>query len=354
MNRLILIGNGFDLAHGLKTSYKDFITDYLCSAISEFYQNKTYEDELVKINYKSSMVYGPRHHTIGAFEDVISIINGFKKDGICNFKYKSSFFESLIVKVDRLNWVDIENEYFERLKECKLPRGFDYDRVNKLNDELGYIKDKLEEYLSKVQNNHSGRFNPTKYSRIFTQQINHNEIVTVKMQENVLPNTLHILNFNYTYTIDSYYATCHNHIPTEVNFIHGELNNIENPLIFGFGDEFDKNYNEFEDHKNNLLFKHIKSFGYFKTRNYHNLIRFLDSDDFQVFIIGHSCGLSDRTMLKQIFEHERCKSIKIFHHRRSDNSNDYTEKTYEIARHFTNKGLMRKKIVPFDPDNYMP
>ena len=25
MNRLVLIGNGFDLAHGLKTSYKDFI-----------------------------------------------------------------------------------------------------------------------------------------------------------------------------------------------------------------------------------------------------------------------------------------------------------------------------------------
>lgn len=28
MNRIILIGNGFDLAHGLPTSYNDFITDY--------------------------------------------------------------------------------------------------------------------------------------------------------------------------------------------------------------------------------------------------------------------------------------------------------------------------------------
>ena len=25
MNRLVLIGNGFDLAHGLKTSYKNFM-----------------------------------------------------------------------------------------------------------------------------------------------------------------------------------------------------------------------------------------------------------------------------------------------------------------------------------------
>lgn len=29
MNRLVIIGNGFDLAHGLKTSYKDFIRWYL-------------------------------------------------------------------------------------------------------------------------------------------------------------------------------------------------------------------------------------------------------------------------------------------------------------------------------------
>jgi len=29
MNRLILLGNGFDLAHGLATSYKDFILWYI-------------------------------------------------------------------------------------------------------------------------------------------------------------------------------------------------------------------------------------------------------------------------------------------------------------------------------------
>jgi len=34
MNQLIIIGNGFDLAHGLKTSYKDFILDLLSSEVS--------------------------------------------------------------------------------------------------------------------------------------------------------------------------------------------------------------------------------------------------------------------------------------------------------------------------------
>ena len=35
MNRIILIGNGFDLAHGLKTSYNDFIKWYLKRALLE-------------------------------------------------------------------------------------------------------------------------------------------------------------------------------------------------------------------------------------------------------------------------------------------------------------------------------
>jgi hypothetical protein len=52
-------------------------------------------------------------------------------------------------------------------------------------------------------------------------------------------------------------------------------------------------------------------------------------------------------MLKEIFEHKNCKSIKIFYYKKSENENDFTEKTYDISRHFTDKGLMRKKIVPF-------
>ena len=37
-----------------------------------------------------------------------------------------------------------------------------------------------------------------------------------------------------------------------------------------------------------------------------------------------------------------------------DGTNDYTEKTYEISRHFKDKGMMRKKIVPLDFSKPMP
>lgn len=41
MNRLVIIGNGFDLAHGLKTSYKDFIEWYWEQRTLNFYGEYT-------------------------------------------------------------------------------------------------------------------------------------------------------------------------------------------------------------------------------------------------------------------------------------------------------------------------
>ncbi len=40
MNRIILIGNGFDLAHGMKTSYNDFLKDFWKNTISEVHKSE--------------------------------------------------------------------------------------------------------------------------------------------------------------------------------------------------------------------------------------------------------------------------------------------------------------------------
>lgn len=51
MNRLVLIGNGFDLAHGMKTSYHDFILNYLKEAFRGVFKGNNYEDNLIKVYY---------------------------------------------------------------------------------------------------------------------------------------------------------------------------------------------------------------------------------------------------------------------------------------------------------------
>ena len=82
-----------------------------------------------------------------------------------------------------------------------------------------------------------------------------------------------------------------------------------------------------------------------QNSNYKQLLDFIDTNKFQVVILGHSCGLSDRTLLNTIFEHTNCRSIKVYYHQKDDGSDNYTEIIQNISRHFNKKKLMREKIV---------
>ena len=64
-----------------------------------------------------------------------------------------------------------------------------------------------------------------------------------------------------------------------------------------------------------------------------------------------SCGLSDRTMLKMIFEHKNCLYIKPYYYEwtndNGEKGNNYYDIVADISRHFSleNKGVMRNKVV---------
>jgi hypothetical protein len=91
--------------------------------------------------------------------------------------------------------------------------------------------------------------------------------------------------------------------------------------------------------------ENIKSMKYQKTDNYKNLLSFIDSKEFQVFIMGHSCGISDRTLLYDLFENKNCKSIKVFFHKSDDGTDNYSDLVSNISRSFTDNALMRKLLV---------
>ena len=160
-----------------------------------------------------------------------------------------------------------------------------------------------------------------------------------------------LLNFNYTSTLNKYVTTLNeSEINVDLNHIHGKLNDDLNLINFGFGDEMDDNYKLIENINENEYLKNFKSFQYLQNSNYSSLLNYIDSDKFQVVIMGHSCGLSDRTLLNTIFEHNNCRSIKVYYHQWEDKvtkelKDNYTEITQNISRHFNKKKLMREKIV---------
>lgn len=361
MNRLILLGNGFDLAHGMPTRYFDFVFEYIRSSFGEAKVKSQYEDELIKIkrldfypamsidkftNLSEFLYFRTTAKNSGKAIRVGLTEVYEKEQKAYSFDVKSSFFNHLLDHCCDYNWVDIENEYYRELKEVLQSRNDPKTELSNLNSSLALIIQKLEKYLLSLPS--TGAIN--RFGKIFSEKIKKDEVVTVKLEEDISPESIQILNFNYTNTATRYILRSSD---IKINYIHGELNNINNPLIFGFGDELDDSYTKIESDRRKGFLKFIKSFWYFKTSNYHHLIRFIESNDFQVYILGHSCGLSDRTMLNMIFEHTNCKSIKIFYHRVA-NEDNYTELTEEISRHFRNKVEMRKKIVPKEESQEMP
>lgn len=358
MNRLIIIGNGFDLSHGLKTSFRDFIADYFCSVMRNVAKGIGYSDQLMQIIVKQHDFYwlnSPGEDLINR-SNIFEWIEKIRKSPKYEFKFASRLLEGIYSKCSDLLWVDIEIEYFNMLLDSKKREGGanEHRLIKKLNSQLEFLKQKLIEYLNRQQLEFGGARDKDSILECFCSDIYDHEVVTVKLEKSKRPDKLYFLNFNYTNTIERYVELCRKKIPSDWNYIHGELSNTNGKPIFGFGDELDKRYLEFEDEQNNELFKHIKSFEYLQAKNFYLLTRFIEADDFQVHIYGHSCGLSDRTLLNQIFEHVNCKSIKIFYYKKSESENDFTDKTYEISRHFKDKTMLRKKLIPFDLSEPMP
>lgn len=368
MNRLILLGNGFDLAHGLKTSYNDFIVWYLKKVFNQALDNQKFEDELLSIERirQANFPFGTiksvdglidHFYSEGGFSSLVE--NGqLKLPNYLNtfpnpFKVtiKLGFLYELLKNCHVRNWVAIENEFYEELIKNLVARRSNWKQtLDELNEAMKQIIILLEEYLR-------GQQLVSEIPRIqdiLKSLVNKDDVVLEKLEEDISPNRSMILNFNYTATIEHYLNDPAQILQdTEINYIHGKIDDPANPFIFGYGDEYDKKYKDLEEWIKDGFFKYVKSFWYLRTSNYFRLVRFIESEPFQVYVLGHSCGLSDKTMLKMIFEHAHCKSIKIFYYE-YPNGNNFNRLTEDISLLFDDKGLMRKKIVPLSQSSALP
>ena len=106
-----------------------------------------------------------------------------------------------------------------------------------------------------------------------------------------------------------------------------------------------EDYQGILEKNDNELLKNVKSVKYLETRNYHKMLDFLMAAPFQVLIMGHSCGNSDRTLLNTLFEHKNCISIKPYYHQKADGSDNYLDIIQNISRNFTDMKRMRDRVV---------
>ena len=402
MNRIILIGNGFDLAHNLPTKYEHFIkwyweqwepvlrksdkdeeNDPICSfgIVSDDKSIKDFIERFSMLRAQKGLDFIKTLRTISTFS--------IKE---CRFLYE------IDKSIETKNWVDIEDVYYRLLKmSAESPKKFNFN-AESLNKHLCFLQTKLIEYLNKIsiddkiKNNHIHRiiYGPIKYNDISVSEtdklilhykkwmtcpdsewimrlglygiksdlmVNINEyrkhnIVPDDWATNYVsiqacpelflyPDNIMFLNFNYTDTAKLY-------LPTpkpgfEINHIHGELSKPES-VIFGYGDELDENYKKISNLNDNEYLKNFKSIKYLESDRYRKALEFMDAAPYQVFIMGHSCGNSDRTFLNTLFEHKNCVSIKPYYYK-DGNKDNYLDIVQNISRNFTDMKLMRDRVV---------
>ncbi|AZB30568.1 AbiH family protein [Chryseobacterium balustinum] len=395
INRIILIGNGFDLANGLRTNYKSFIDDYWKSTTSKYSKEKVEDifecDEFSAISLK----------TFADEQKITNYVEFFQHIANTRIQYtaKNHFFLQMCHNLYNKDWWDVESYFYNILKDVSGSKTM-ADEIKKLNQDFEGVKKLLEAYLFSAKLD-----SPVDYeivreikSKIFelinfddiseagvTQIVNNlwgtigsyvsdpdfqgfrdqnlgdfeSKIVKalsngsydkyslkkfLQSQSSTLTSKLDvpitILNFNYTDT-ESFYINGEQ----EVIKIHGELNNIDNPIIFGYGDELDDSYSAIEKLNNNDFLENFKSINYSKTANYKKLLQTINSDLYQIYVMGHSCGNSDRTLLNTIFEHDNCISIKIFYHEKENGEDNYLDVYKNISRNFNNKAKLRDRVV---------
>lgn len=409
MNRIILIGNGFDLAHGMPTSYNNFLEDFWKRTVEKVHKyegKEIYEDDFISIkNVPSQWLPGFK------YSDFKKSIQGANT----RIDFKNIFLDKISEKSYIQNWVDIENEYYVLLKDCFIKTEKNDYSIKQLNADFEKIKELLGDYLLKIelefdknistntfrtrhriQEKINSVFKLKDFSETSIKQklniefekykvtskdliegnIDHNDLserksslmqalgnnATIeKFKELMLSKDAHIffdllpdntlfLNFNYTFTDTLYKFPSTdkkwNGKSFEYIHIHGSNRKEDkNPIIFGFGDELDEDYKSIERLDDNDYLENIKSIKYLDTDNYKKLLEFVNSGNYQIYMMGHSCGISDRTLLNTIFENENCASIKVFYHDKGEGKNNFSDIVKNISRNFNDKTLMRDRVV---------
>ena len=332
MLRIILIGNGFDLAHGYKTRYSDFI---------EWYWKKKFNEVLGKC--KSSKIDEAKDilksDGINLVQDSLQYecdefnvpLREYKdvEDMRKYLTYKNHLLETIQNNIEEKNWSDIEADYRVRLEKT--------NNVNNENDDLESIRQCLLTYLNGI-NEFIGK---TKVSNIFQNDIIEKICANDETVEKYI-----LLSLNYTQTASMYASKLMEQSKNvQCIYLHGDIKQPET-ILFGDGKDISLNGSLAAEKDNTAYDVNSKRNYYQNSGNMKILNEEMSENEYEVFIMGHSCGKSDNCLMNKLFSNPNCKKIKIIH----IGEKDYNEK----LNNFKNQNIKLALIDTYSPIDNMP
>lgn len=330
---ILIIGNGFDLAHNLQTSYKNFLdyniqnksTDKSCKKLCE--TNLWMKHFITKQNELADTwidLENEIYSVIYKLKEIPAIRNSGFVPQLCpqiltlQEKVNSFSFDSIETYLKKPNDdYDTKNqEYLTDILDSstgmfcvyiKTPKGF----INFLYDQLREFTKAFEEYLIKKiiskENNISK----------FTLQLNSDK-------NQPQGNILEVLSFNYTDTCERLYNQKRGYIygyKIRTYYIHGQAN-LDNICDLVLGTQSFDNKRTSDNLKPipvdfNVFKKHNQRHKFGTIEAYQDLLKIINNSlqtPLVFHVIGHSLDKTDHKVLKHIFLANTNAKINIYYH----------------------------------------
>ncbi len=334
--KILIIGNGFDLAHGLPTAYKDFMQ--FCNVVpSDLLKNIEHNDVIkrdviTKWNIHSeikAIIESALDDTSVLEKEIMPMIQELNDCIEENIWYE--YFRKIEEKMKGDNWIDFESEISEVIEyvDGKI------DRLEKKYKRSDFVKNEVEDLLGKnnkfftiifpgQQSTLSGRemrercFNDLEkltraleiYLSVFVEKIPCDKMdIITRIQPD------YVMNFNYTNTYERTYSI--NEEKPKVFHVHGECNAgktmEDNNMVLGI-DEYLKDERK-DIHTNFSIFK--KFVQRIRKRTGAGIYTIFEEVEYlyknfsyesTIYVFGHSLDKTDKDILSKFLG---CKTTSV-------------------------------------------
>lgn len=313
---ILVIGNGFDIAHGLPTKYKDFL--YICSLVKYAKLSENEDKTTVFIDHNDEK----KEKQLQEFFDIIGLEAFEKLQKIIRSNFWINYFSER-QKVVGSNWIDFENEIkvvLEQLHGDMLRTKWDYIANTSISN--GYVK----QYC----NSHNLLNNKSTFRELFEKLLVEQKnliyvlelymdgyVNKIRIKKRPYISRIHVdkvLSFNYTSIYENNYAKS----DTEFCYIHGkaDINSKKSRIVLGFDDHyindtqrvpelipFEKYYQRIVNENDNQYIDWTDESG----------LRTISDPIENIYVFGHSFGTSDGDVLRKLLLYRNVKTTIYYH-----------------------------------------
>lgn len=382
-NTILIIGNGFDLYHGLPTRYTDFL--FFAEHWNDF--KRLYDQQDRKNGSEYSKLIDVRLGSHGelileSLEDFASHASFYTVEHI---EYLSEhiqnntwaiYFDKILGRLGK-NWIDFEAEIehaltmVERYYTETLPlSNGDTAPLYEMPDHMRQVLDPFSKRLGEINPQYKylalyGVLNNKDVDEEILHENKQQLLAFMKEELDVLTQCLNyylkdfvsfmkcrvyseqiraltdvrLLNFNYTYTYKNVYG---NRLRELHHPVHGEVK--EGNIVLGISD------NAFKDSIDYVYFQKYfqriqRRTGSFYKEWLEDITPVADVLGLQVYIMGHSLSPADQGVLEDVFKNKNVEKITIYYHNQEGYEGMVINLIAMFGKDFVIAETGRKRIV---------